>query len=97
MHRSFVRSLALDTLKPEEVRARVRVRVRFSVRVRVRVRVIRVRVSSAPSSRRRHAWTASSNPDPNAQIEPCILVARTVTLTRCASSYSAATPGCTRT
>ena len=96
MHRSFVRSLALDTLKPEEVRARVRVRIRFSVRLRVRVRV-RVRVSSAPSSRRRHAWTASSNPDLNAQLEPCILVALAVTLTRRASSCSAATPGCSRT
>jgi len=94
VHRSFVRSLALDTLKPEEVRARVRVRVRMRVRVTV---TVRVRVSSAPSSRRRHAWTASSNPDPNAQIEPCILVALAVTLTRCASSCSAATPGCSRT
>ena len=47
MHRSFVRSLALDTLKPEEVRVRVRRRVRVRVRRRVRVRVrrrVRVRV-----------------------------------------------------
>ena len=85
VHRSFVRSLALDTLKPEEVRVTVGVRVRVRARARARVTVT---ASSSPSSRRRCVWMANPNADRDALLDPRILVALTLALTRCASCCS---------